>query len=150
MIAACYRRSGDYHRALSIYRKIHSMFPENMTCLRSLARLCNDLGLEEGKLYESKLARVLKRSSPNQKQFRAPGDDTKQSKLLLEGSQILSSRSSLGSPNDTVQQNMLKSPRDDIASKKETIIEEDLLNISARPSTTEMRNEDFHNDYIGF
>lgn len=32
MVASCYRRSGNYQRALETYRAIHRKFPDNMEC----------------------------------------------------------------------------------------------------------------------
>lgn len=38
MIASCYRRSGNYHRALETYKSIHRKFPENIECLKFLGK----------------------------------------------------------------------------------------------------------------
>ena len=32
MIASCYRRSGNYHKALETYQHIHKKFPDNVEC----------------------------------------------------------------------------------------------------------------------
>ncbi|KAF0026799.1 hypothetical protein F2P81_021536 [Scophthalmus maximus] len=60
MVASCYRRSGNYQRALETYKDIHRKFPENMECLRFLVRLCTDMGLKEVQDYATKLKKVEK------------------------------------------------------------------------------------------
>lgn len=63
MVTSCYRRMGDYEKALSLYQDIHRKHPDNMECLRYLVAICNDLGRDcdeyEGKLVqlERQLAR---------------------------------------------------------------------------------------------
>ncbi|XP_047192981.1 intraflagellar transport protein 88 homolog isoform X2 [Scophthalmus maximus] len=60
MVASCYRRSGNYQRALETYKDIHRKFPENVECLRFLVRLCTDMGLKEVQDYATKLKKVEK------------------------------------------------------------------------------------------
>ncbi|XP_062983128.1 intraflagellar transport protein 88 homolog isoform X2 [Elgaria multicarinata webbii] len=60
MVASCYRRSGNYQKALDTYKVIHRKFPENAECLRFLVRLCTDMGLKETQEYATKLKRVEK------------------------------------------------------------------------------------------
>ncbi|XP_019380627.1 PREDICTED: intraflagellar transport protein 88 homolog [Gavialis gangeticus] len=60
MVASCYRRSGNYQKALDTYKEIHRKFPENVECLRFLVRLCTDMGLKEVQEYVTKLKRVEK------------------------------------------------------------------------------------------
>ncbi|KAK3569165.1 hypothetical protein QTP86_025989 [Hemibagrus guttatus] len=60
MVASCYRRSGNYPRALETYKDIHRKFPENAECLRFLVRLCTDMGLKEVQDYATKLKKVEK------------------------------------------------------------------------------------------
>uniref|UniRef100_A0A8C3G902 Intraflagellar transport 88 homolog n=1 Tax=Cyclopterus lumpus TaxID=8103 RepID=A0A8C3G902_CYCLU len=60
MVASCYRRSGNYQRALETYKDIHRKFPENMECLRFLVRLCTDMGLKEVQEYATKLKKAEK------------------------------------------------------------------------------------------
>jgi intraflagellar transport protein 88 len=47
MIASCFRRAGNYHRALDTYKAVHRRFPENVECLKFLVKLCTDMGLRE-------------------------------------------------------------------------------------------------------
>ncbi|XP_054020662.1 intraflagellar transport protein 88 homolog isoform X1 [Dryobates pubescens] len=60
MVASCYRRSGNYQKALEKYKVIHRKFPENAECLRFLVRLCTDMGLKEVQEYMTKLKKVEK------------------------------------------------------------------------------------------
>ncbi|XP_040913873.1 intraflagellar transport protein 88 homolog isoform X2 [Toxotes jaculatrix] len=60
MVASCYRRSGNYQKALETYKDIHRQFPENVECLRFLVRLCTDMGLKEVQEYATKLKKVEK------------------------------------------------------------------------------------------
>ncbi|XP_043987782.1 intraflagellar transport protein 88 homolog isoform X3 [Gambusia affinis] len=60
IVASCYRRSGNYQRALETYKEIHRRFPENVECLRFLVRLSTDMGLKEVQEYATKLKKVEK------------------------------------------------------------------------------------------
>ncbi|XP_066542538.1 intraflagellar transport protein 88 homolog [Hoplias malabaricus] len=60
MVASCYRRSGNYQKALETYKDIHRKFPDNIECLRFLVRLCTDMGLKEVQDYATKLKKVEK------------------------------------------------------------------------------------------
>ena len=60
MIAACYRRSGNYQQALQCYKLIHKKFPENIECLKFLIRVCTDLGLADVNDYVDKLKKLEK------------------------------------------------------------------------------------------
>ncbi|CAN9497498.1 unnamed protein product [Ophioblennius macclurei] len=60
VVASCYRRSGNYQKALETYKDIHRKFPENVECLRFLVRLCTDMGLKEVQEYATKLKKVEK------------------------------------------------------------------------------------------
>ncbi|XP_032424567.1 intraflagellar transport protein 88 homolog isoform X3 [Xiphophorus hellerii] len=60
IVASCYRRSGNYQKALETYKEIHRRFPENVECLRFLVRLSTDMGLKEVQEYATKLKKVEK------------------------------------------------------------------------------------------
>ncbi|XP_042282376.1 intraflagellar transport protein 88 homolog isoform X2 [Thunnus albacares] len=60
MVASCYRRSGNYQKALETYQDIHRKFPDNVECLRFLVRLGTDMGLKEVQEYATKLKKVEK------------------------------------------------------------------------------------------
>ncbi|XP_061579063.1 intraflagellar transport protein 88 homolog [Cololabis saira] len=60
IVASCYRRSGNYQKALETYKHIHHKFPENAECLRFLVRLSTDMGLSEVQEYATKLKKVEK------------------------------------------------------------------------------------------
>lgn len=44
MVTSCYRRMGNYQKALLLYEKIHKDIPDNLECLRYLVAICKDLG----------------------------------------------------------------------------------------------------------
>ncbi|KAK9537217.1 hypothetical protein VZT92_004852 [Zoarces viviparus] len=60
MVASCYRKSGNYQKALQTYKEIHRKFPDNVECLRFLVRLCTDMGLKEVQEYATKLKKAEK------------------------------------------------------------------------------------------
>ncbi|KAK7108171.1 intraflagellar transport protein 88 homolog [Littorina saxatilis] len=68
MMASCYRRSGNYHKALDTYRDIHRKFPENVECLKFLVRLSTDLGLKDAQDYANKLKKAEKNKELREQQ----------------------------------------------------------------------------------
>ena len=58
MIASCYRRSGNYHKALDTYKTIHRKFPDNIECLKFLVKICSDMGLKEAMDYAQELKKA--------------------------------------------------------------------------------------------
>lgn len=60
MVAGCHRRTGNLHKALTLYQDIHKKFPENVECLRFLIRLCTDLGMKELQDYTYELRKIEK------------------------------------------------------------------------------------------
>jgi intraflagellar transport protein 88 len=44
MVTSCYRRLGNYSKALELYEEIHAEHPDNVECLKYLVALCKDLG----------------------------------------------------------------------------------------------------------
>lgn len=46
MIAASYRRAGNYQAAFTMYQTIHGRFPDNADCLKFLIRICTELEAE--------------------------------------------------------------------------------------------------------
>jgi len=58
MIASCYRRSGNYHKALDTYKNIHKKFPDNIECLKFLVKICSDMGLKEAMDYAQELKKA--------------------------------------------------------------------------------------------
>uniref|UniRef100_A0A8C9WFQ6 Intraflagellar transport protein 88 homolog n=1 Tax=Scleropages formosus TaxID=113540 RepID=A0A8C9WFQ6_SCLFO len=74
MVASCYRRSGNYQKALDTYKDIHRKFPENIECLRFLVRLCTDMDLKEVQDYATKLKKVekMKEMREQVRSFRSP------------------------------------------------------------------------------
>eukprot|EP00055_Hartaetosiga_balthica_P008287 m.30306 g.30306 ORF g.30306 m.30306 type:complete len:844 (-) comp6222_c0_seq1:228-2759(-) len=57
-IAACWKRTGNYQRALDAYKEIHTLFPDHIECLTILVRICTDMGLSEADTYAQALKRA--------------------------------------------------------------------------------------------
>ncbi|XP_015519065.1 intraflagellar transport protein 88 homolog isoform X2 [Neodiprion pinetum] len=68
LAAACLRRTGQFHKALTEYQDIHKKFPENIECLKFLVRLCSDLGLKEAQLYAAELKKAEKTKELKERQ----------------------------------------------------------------------------------
>ncbi|XP_037395408.1 intraflagellar transport protein 88 homolog isoform X5 [Pygocentrus nattereri] len=92
MVASCYRRSGNYQKALETYKDIHRKFPENVECLRFLVRLCTDMGLKEVQDYATKLKKVEKMKEIREQRVKSGRESSARGRR--EGS-----ASSGGSPN---------------------------------------------------
>ena len=68
--ASCARKSGAGDAALRRYLAMHAEFPDDVECLRHLAHVCGDLGMDEdAKQYAAKLRAAAARGS------RRPGAD---------------------------------------------------------------------------
>ncbi|XP_072899793.1 intraflagellar transport protein 88 homolog isoform X1 [Hemitrygon akajei] len=74
MVASCYRRSGNYQKALETYKDIHQKFPENIECLRFLVRLCTDMGLNEVQEYATRLKKVEKQKELREQRVKSGRD----------------------------------------------------------------------------
>jgi len=62
MVTSCYRRLGDYNKALELYQEIHEKHPDNAEALQYLEALCRDLGRPHDE-YTRKLEKI-RRSQP--------------------------------------------------------------------------------------
>ncbi len=71
MVTSCYRRLGDYNKALELYQEIHEKHPENAEALQYLEALCRDLGRPHDE-YTRKLEK-LRRSQPQPQATMAGG-----------------------------------------------------------------------------
>uniref|UniRef100_A0AAY4DSI9 Intraflagellar transport 88 homolog n=1 Tax=Denticeps clupeoides TaxID=299321 RepID=A0AAY4DSI9_9TELE len=80
MVASCYRRSGNYQKALETYKDIHRKFPENIECLRFLVRLCQDLELKEVQDYATKLKKVEKMKEIREQRVKSGREGSAQSR----------------------------------------------------------------------
>ncbi|XP_048453559.1 intraflagellar transport protein 88 homolog isoform X2 [Rhincodon typus] len=76
MVASCYRRSGNYQKALETYKDIHQKFPENAECLRFLVRLCTDMGLKEVQEYATRLKKVEKMKELKEQRVKSGRDSS--------------------------------------------------------------------------
>lgn len=86
MVASCFRRSGNYQKALDTYKDIHRKFPENVECLRFLVRLCTDIGLKEVQEYATKLKRLEKMKEIREQRIKSGRDSSGGSRSKREGS----------------------------------------------------------------
>nr|XP_051706037.1 intraflagellar transport protein 88 homolog isoform X5 [Oryctolagus cuniculus] len=86
MVASCFRRSGNYQKALDTYKDIHKKFPENVECLRFLVRLCTDIGLKEVQEYATKLKRLEKMKEIREQRIKSGRDGSGGSRGKREGS----------------------------------------------------------------
>ncbi|KAM9604241.1 intraflagellar transport protein 88 homolog isoform 3-T3 [Trichechus inunguis] len=86
MVASCFRRSGNYQKALDTYKDIHKKFPENVECLRFLVRLCTDIGLKEVQEYATKLKRLEKMKEIREQRIKSGRDGSGGSRSKREGS----------------------------------------------------------------
>ena len=57
MVTSCYRRMGNYQKALELYQDIHKQYPQNLECLRYLVAICKDLGTKHVE-YQRELTRL--------------------------------------------------------------------------------------------
>ncbi|XP_037080592.1 intraflagellar transport protein 88 homolog [Pollicipes pollicipes] len=73
MIASCFRRAGNYQRALAKYKEIHMKFPDNVECLKFLVRICTDLGLAEAADYAIELKRAEKSKENREERMKKQG-----------------------------------------------------------------------------
>ncbi|XP_019507934.1 PREDICTED: intraflagellar transport protein 88 homolog isoform X8 [Hipposideros armiger] len=86
MVASCFRRSGNYQKALDTYKDIHRKFPENVECLRFLVRLCTDIGLKEVQEYATKLKRLEKMKEIREQRIKSGRDGSGGTRSKREGS----------------------------------------------------------------
>lgn len=63
MVTSCYRRMGNFQKALELYEAIHKQYPDNLECLRYLVAICKDLNRKYDH-YENKLL-LLERTVSN-------------------------------------------------------------------------------------
>ena len=76
MVTSCYRRLGDYNKALELYLQIHQEHPDNIEALQYLEALCRDLGRPHDEF--SKKLEKLRRSQPQaQATMAGPGGATR-------------------------------------------------------------------------
>ncbi|KAK0425986.1 hypothetical protein QR680_009488 [Steinernema hermaphroditum] len=98
MMATCLRRSGNYQKALELYRQIHKKFPENIECIKFLVRICTDLGMPEAKEYVEKLSRTEKIQMLRQ-QRETDSSQGKRRSAQASSAHSLPPQTSLGRPN---------------------------------------------------
>jgi tetratricopeptide (TPR) repeat protein len=60
MVASCYRQSGNHQKAYETFSQVHSKFPENAECLKSLIKMATDMGKDAAKEWSNKLLKLEK------------------------------------------------------------------------------------------
>lgn len=64
MLAECHRRAANYNKAIAVYKAAIDLFPQDVSCLKSLIKLTDELGMtKERRSCEIKLERVMKQSN---------------------------------------------------------------------------------------
>uniref|UniRef100_A0A915BR99 Tetratricopeptide repeat-like domain-containing protein n=1 Tax=Parascaris univalens TaxID=6257 RepID=A0A915BR99_PARUN len=96
MMASCQRRSGNYQKALDLYRQIHRRFPENIECLKFLVRICTDLGMPEAKEFMEKLSKAEK---VRQLRMQRESDSSQGKRSPATSAQSLPPHTSYGRPS---------------------------------------------------
>lgn len=154
MIAACYRRSGNYQQALQCYKMTHRKFPDNIECVKFLVNLSIDLNLPEAQEYEDKLRKLEKaKESKERKTLSSRSGRASRRSLANNRQSAESNRVDSASSNSsgyltssvTSRNGKRKSVLDLIEAKNEVngINLEDLpLTSEDRPTTSWMRRED--------
>ncbi|XP_037542593.1 intraflagellar transport protein 88 homolog, partial [Nematolebias whitei] len=80
IVASCFRRSGNYQKALETYKEIHRKFPENVECLRFLVRLSTDMDLKEVQEYATKLKKVEKMKEVREQRVKSGRENSARSR----------------------------------------------------------------------
>mmetsp|Transcript_17796 Transcript_17796/g.54395 ORF Transcript_17796/g.54395 Transcript_17796/m.54395 type:complete len:682 (-) Transcript_17796:798-2843(-) len=86
MVTSCFRRMGEIHRALALYKQIYSKYPENTESVRYLIAICKDLGYD-CEVYQSKLASVERASDTHISEYLGARDST--SRMPLPDSSLI-------------------------------------------------------------
>lgn len=149
MVAACYRRGGNYQMALTHYIRTHNKFPENVECLKLLIKICNELKSPQLHEFQEKLRKIEKnRELAARKELRSSSRTSKRSATSSrEGS---ASSNSSGYMTETSRINSRKSITSDTNGRmNDDSNSYDLDDISERPSTSRKRNDNPIDDFAG-
>eukprot|EP00746_Dinoflagellata_sp_MGD_P165498 gnl/MRDRNA2_/MRDRNA2_94806_c0_seq1.p1 gnl/MRDRNA2_/MRDRNA2_94806_c0~~gnl/MRDRNA2_/MRDRNA2_94806_c0_seq1.p1 ORF type:complete len:835 (+),score=212.77 gnl/MRDRNA2_/MRDRNA2_94806_c0_seq1:95-2599(+) len=73
MVASCWRRMGDFSRALKVYEDIHQKHPNDIECVRYLITICKEMGLkyDHYAMHLRKLERLADQQMQQQQQHQA-------------------------------------------------------------------------------
>ncbi|RWS04201.1 intraflagellar transport protein 88-like isoform X1 [Dinothrombium tinctorium] len=162
MIAACYRRSGNYQQALQSYKAINKKFPENIECLKFLAKISQELGLTEANEYIEALQRLEKAKEIKERKIQSGrGSRSTSRSSLRQSANSASSREGSASSNSSGYITSA-SPRSNLSksNSQKAIFENEVTNDDSfneeltraeRPMSSWKRKEedDFANEDIG-
>lgn len=74
MLATCFRKSGNYGRAMEVYKEVVQKFPDNVDCLKSLVKLCQDQGFtQQAKEYDEKSKKLQKSLAQREQRVQSGG-----------------------------------------------------------------------------
>ncbi|KAM4731194.1 intraflagellar transport protein 88 homolog isoform 5-T5 [Anableps anableps] len=110
IVASCYRRSGNYQKALETYKEIHRRFPENVECLRFLVRLSTDMGLKEVQEYATKLKKVEKMKELREQRVKSGRENSARGRREGSTGSADSGRSSSSSKGERLSTKMRSLP----------------------------------------
>ncbi|KAM9344388.1 intraflagellar transport protein 88 homolog [Pholidichthys leucotaenia] len=110
MVASCYRRSGNYQKALETYKDIHRKFPENLECLRFLVRLCTDMRLKEVSEYTTKLKKTEKMKEIKEQRIKSGREGSGRSRKDGRESRVGSADSSNSTKGERLSARMRSLP----------------------------------------
>uniref|UniRef100_A0A3Q2PM19 Intraflagellar transport 88 homolog n=1 Tax=Fundulus heteroclitus TaxID=8078 RepID=A0A3Q2PM19_FUNHE len=110
IVASCYRRSGNYQKALETYKEIHRRFPENVECLRFLVRLSTDMGLKEVQEYATKLKKVEKMKEIREQRVKSGRENSARGRREGSTGSADSGRSSSSSKGERLSAKMRSLP----------------------------------------
>ena len=149
MVAACYRRGGNYQMALTHYIRTHNKFPENVECLKLLVKICNELKSPQLHEFQEKLRKIEKnRELAARKELRSSSRTSKRSAASSrEGS---ASSNSSGYMTESSRINSRRSITSDTNGRmNDDSNSYDLDDISERPSTSRKRIDNPIDDFAG-
>uniref|UniRef100_A0A7E4VAE4 TPR_REGION domain-containing protein n=1 Tax=Panagrellus redivivus TaxID=6233 RepID=A0A7E4VAE4_PANRE len=166
LMASCQRRSGNFQKALELYKVIHRKFPTNMECLKFLVQLCRDLRMPEEKDYANKLKKIedtqrlrAQRETDSSQGKRRIGSGTASAQSLGVGSPFggrpksRSGSSSRGSLRTAQSARLLLEGNDEYqATKREIDLNElaykDPVGPAPERPKTGLRSKDANDDYF--
>ncbi|CAD5205686.1 unnamed protein product [Bursaphelenchus okinawaensis] len=87
LMAGCQRRAGQLQKSLELYKRTHTLFPQNVECLKFLVQLSRDLRMVEDQAeYEKKLRRL---DQGLQRRFQRETDSSQSKRLAVSSPNTL-------------------------------------------------------------
>lgn len=155
MVAACYRRSGNYQAALKSYAGTHKKFPESVECLKFLIRLCDDMGLPEGREYAERLRRIEKArelnsaASNHRKELRSSSRTSKRSAASSREGSASSNSSGYVTESSRINARVKSGLESADLTTKGSDFTDELESVNERPTTSWRRKAVDEDDFEG-